>query len=64
LSCSLLNYRIFSILLRILSLVADDTEKKSNVGDKHDKYGEINVTYAVRLKNEVGAVRRATVVAR
>ncbi len=50
--------------MSILSLVADDTEKKSNVGAKQDKYGEMNVTYAVRLKNEVGAVGRAMVVAR
>jgi hypothetical protein len=48
----------------IRSLVADNTKKKSNVGAKHDKYGELNVTYALRLKNEVEAVRRATVVGR
>ncbi len=38
----------------------DDTEIKSNVGAKHDKCGEVNVVYALRLKNEIGAVWTAT----
>ncbi len=31
---------------------------------KHDKCEEVNVVYAVLLKNEVGALGRATMVAR
>ncbi len=63
-SSSHTNYRIFSVSLSIHSLVADDTEKKSNVSAKHDKWEEVNMVYALCLKNEVGAVGRATMVAR